>query len=118
MYLAGDNNLTEEMAWSLQELKITAEDMERRLSKVAHGAKHPINLVAHFDPRGARGRRYDFIPTSNKATPQPPAALDGNLDHYEASVYTPTVIEPFAKEIGIDPRGPSGRCRSLWRRAR
>ena len=91
---------------------------ERRLNKAAHGAKDPINVVAHFDPRGTRSRRYDFIPTSNKAGPHPPATEDGNLDHYEAMVYTPTVIEPFAKEIGIDPTDPAGRCRSLWRRAR
>ncbi|MDD1633237.1 MAG: hypothetical protein LUP91_13665, partial [Methylococcaceae bacterium] len=64
VYLAGDNNLTQEMAWGLQELKKTAirvnppERMSKDGKRTATNGEHKINVVAHFDPRGSRGRRY------------------------------------------------------------
>lgn len=60
VYMAGDNNLTEEMAWGLQELKKTALRLEARRGLKAEDR---INVVAHFDPRGSRSRRYDFSPS-------------------------------------------------------
>jgi hypothetical protein len=51
VYLAGDNNLTEEMVWSLQE-------MEKVSSRVDF--QENVNLVAQFDATGASPHRYDF----------------------------------------------------------
>lgn len=85
VYMAGDNNLTEEMAWGLQELKKKATELDAR-----KGLKKEdrINVVAHFDPRGSRSRRYDFAPPSAINQPPPQAGQDGDLHRYEAMIYT------------------------------
>ena len=84
VYLAGDNNLTSEMVWALQELKKTSIEK--------HLGEHNINIVAHFDPGGLRSRRYDIVEASG---PKGTAAIpDGTLD--EAVVYTQRFVE---KEI-------------------
>ena len=87
VYLAGDNNLTQEMTWSLQELKKTAYRVNPRTGPAR------VNVVAHFDPRGSRGRRYDFVPLADPSEPGPRADVDGNLDRYEAMVYTDAMVE-------------------------
>ncbi len=85
VYMAGDNNLTDEMAWGLQELKKKAAELEARRGR---SAKDRINVVAHFDPRGSRSRRYDFVPRSDINDPPPPADKDGDLHLYESMIYT------------------------------
>ena len=93
VYLAGDNNLTEEMAWSLQELKRTTKELGRN-------ARH-INVVAHFDPRGSRSRRYDMLPPSSINKPVPPAQLDGNLESFESVRYVlPPATGPSLSSSG------------------
>lgn len=84
VYMAGDNNLTEDMAWGLQELKKKAGELEA--SKPL--PKDRINVVAHFDPRSSRSRRYEFAPPSRINQPPPQASEDGNLHSYEAMIYT------------------------------
>jgi hypothetical protein len=94
VYMAGDNNLTEEMAWGLQELKKTSARIEADRKARARGgeAPHPlegrISVVAHFDPRGSRSRRYDFVPPSDIVSGDEDASADGNLQAYEAMIYT------------------------------
>jgi hypothetical protein len=85
VYLAGDNNLTQEMSWGLQELKKAAGE----LNPAGRPAVDRINVVAHFDPRGARGRRYDFVPPGAAGVPH---QEDGNLDRYETVVYTDAML--------------------------
>jgi len=51
VYLAGDNNLSEEMVWSLQEMKAASREPLVRES---------IDVAALFDPRGSAPLRYDF----------------------------------------------------------
>ncbi len=51
VYLAGDNNLSEEMVWSLQEMKAGSREPSVR---------ERIDVSALFDPRGSDPRRYDF----------------------------------------------------------
>ena len=55
VYLAGDNNLSEEMVWALKEMKEWAQQ-----PRAPKGCK--INLVAQFDPSGMGipTQRYDF----------------------------------------------------------
>jgi hypothetical protein len=51
VYLAGDNNLSEEMVWSLQEMKAASREPL---------ARERIDIAALFDPQGGEPRRYDF----------------------------------------------------------
>jgi hypothetical protein len=51
VYLAGDNNLSEEMVWSLQEMKAASREPLVR---------ERIDIAALFDPQGGEPRRYDF----------------------------------------------------------
>ena len=51
VYLAGDNNLSEEMVWSLQEMRAASRDP-------ALGER--IDVAALFDPHGGEPRLYDF----------------------------------------------------------
>jgi Clostripain family len=85
VYMAGDNNLTEEMAWGLQELKKKATELD---SRTGLKQEDRINVVAHFDPRGSRSRRYDFSPPSAINEPPPQAGQDGDLHRYEGMIYT------------------------------
>lgn len=66
VYLAGDNSLSDEMVWSLQEMKraSTREEVQKAL-----------HVLAMFDPKGDRPRRYDIL------TPQrrPTNDVDGDL---------------------------------------
>jgi hypothetical protein len=52
VYLAGDNNLPEEMVWSLQEMKKASADA---------AIHNTLNLVALFDPPGENPRRYEIV---------------------------------------------------------
>ncbi len=51
VYLAGDNNLSEEMVWSLQEMKAASREPLVR---------ERIDVAALFDPQGSEPRRYNF----------------------------------------------------------
>jgi hypothetical protein len=51
VYLAGDNNLAEEMVWSLQEMREASGDSAVRKT---------IDVAVLFDPPGGKPRRYDF----------------------------------------------------------
>lgn len=86
VYMAGDNNLTEEMAWGLQELKKTASSIEARRAGARTGdLSDRINVVAHFDPRGSRSRRYDFVPGEQV---KEQARADGTLEDAAGMIYT------------------------------
>ena len=54
VYLAGDNNLSEEMVWALTE-------MERIKNK-------RVTVKARFDPRGAGARSYNFSEAQSTGT--------------------------------------------------
>ncbi len=51
VYLAGDNNLSDEMVWNLQEMKAAAGEP---------AVREGVDVEALFDPRGGAPRRYDF----------------------------------------------------------
>jgi hypothetical protein len=51
VYLAGDNSLSEEMVWSLQEMREASREPSIR---------QRIDVHALFDPQGGEPRRYDF----------------------------------------------------------
>ncbi len=51
VYLAGDNNLSDEMVWSLQEMKAASNEPSVR---------ERVRCSALFDPQGGAPRRYDF----------------------------------------------------------
>jgi hypothetical protein len=81
VYLAGDNNLTEEMVWGLQEIKKTSAKRD---------IQDNVNVVAHFDPRGSKGRRYNF--TETDVFEPKTGTADGHLDVCEAAVYTDAFV--------------------------
>jgi hypothetical protein len=62
VYLAGDNDLSEEMVWSLQEIKAASGDPSVRAG---------IDLSALLDPRDGEPRLYDF-PLSVEKPLHPP----------------------------------------------
>ncbi len=66
VYLAGDNNLTEEMVWNLQEMKKASSN------EAIHNA---LNLVALLDPPGENPRRYEIVVGDR----HPNQEGDGNL---------------------------------------
>ncbi len=113
VYLAGDNSLTEEMVWSLQEIKKTSAKKD---------VQDNVNVVAHFDPRGSKGRRYNFtqtkpgslIPqlTELRAQDRLPQMLetDGRLEECDAVVYTDAFVNAalarqLAHEIAAGDEG-------------
>jgi hypothetical protein len=61
VYLAGDNNLADEMVWNLQEMKAAASEPHVR---------EGVDVEALFDPFGRAPRRYDF-----KASAAEPGSL-------------------------------------------
>jgi hypothetical protein len=67
VYLAGDNNLSEEMVWALQEMKKAASEARVR---------DAVDLLVLFDPKGAPPRRYGIV------TPEgsPSSSADGELE--------------------------------------
>ncbi len=73
VYLAGDNNLSEEMVWSLQEMNAASRESPVR---------ERIDLAALFDPPGGGPRRYDFAPGVSLSVFEPirpPAEDPGKL---------------------------------------
>ncbi len=58
VYLAGDNNLSEEMIWSLQEMKASAREPSVR---------ECIDIEALYDPQNGAPRPYDFSLSSYAA---------------------------------------------------
>jgi len=75
IYLAGDNDLSDEMVWGLQEMKKAAS------SPLVHEA---LNLAVLFDPPRERPRRYDFVAPGLA----PPAEADGDLERIETTEYS------------------------------
>lgn len=96
VYLAGDNNLTEEMTWALQEMKKKTVEWRTARRRTVDGL---INVAAHFDPRRSRGRRYDFAPPTTSEEPPADAEADGDLDRYEGVVFTPGMIDAYAGTV-------------------
>ena len=100
VYLAADNNLTEEMVWGLQELKKTSAVRELR--------HKGINIVAHFDPGGLRSRRYDIALSNGHNGTGVDGARDGNLD--ETVVYTERFVsEEMQQHQVLERLGGPGR---------
>jgi hypothetical protein len=62
VYLAGDNNLSEEMVWSLQEMNAASREPQVR---------DRIDLAAIFDPLGGAPRRYDFSTSTSLSASEP-----------------------------------------------
>ena len=95
VYFAGDNNLTSEMVWGLQELPKTCAARKVGEKK--------IDVIAHFDLGGLRSRRYDFaraaangdepaaVSTQEEKKAARDLTLDGNLQ--ETLVYTQRFID-------------------------
>ncbi len=100
VYLAGDNNLTAEMVWGLQELKKTSSALELR--------HKGINIVAHFDPGGLRSRRYDIALSNGHNGTGVDGTRDGNL--HETVVYTERFVDEKMHEHQVlEPLGGTGR---------
>ena len=104
VYMAGDNNLTEEMVWGLQELKKASARLGARKNLKP---KDRVNVSAHFDPRGSRSRRYDFLPSGNVqeagqvTKPGAESVEDGNLSTNESAIYTRRPAPP-KREVQAD----------------
>jgi hypothetical protein len=100
VYLAGDNSLTEEMTWSLQEIKKTSARLD---------LAGKINVAAHFDPRGSRGRSYEFVRGGGaqlqKMQGQPED--DGNLGSYVNIFYTDGFVDAsVARQVAHEAFAP------------
>jgi hypothetical protein len=67
VYLAGDNNLSEEMVWALQEMKKAASEPS------VTGA---LDLLVLFDPKSAPPRRYGIVTGARS----PSSSDDGDLE--------------------------------------
>jgi len=110
VYLAGDNNLTSEMVWGLQELKKKSAE----LKVVDQG----IDIVAHFDPGGLRSRRYDIARSNGTTKPQVIAPTqDGNLD--ATIVHTQSSVDAANKKQedlspALDKLGEPGKALSAF----
>jgi Clostripain family len=76
VYLAGDNNLSADMVWSVQEIEKASRDPKLRKSVV---------LSVLFDPAGANPRRYDFV--SLRDTAETDDAHEGSLDELPGLEY-------------------------------
>src|SRR3990172_7622582 len=57
VYLAGDNNLADEMVWNLQEMKAAASEP---------AVREGVDVEALFDPRGGAPRRYHFTASAEE----------------------------------------------------
>ncbi|HUV14222.1 MAG TPA: hypothetical protein VMY18_11310 [Acidobacteriota bacterium] len=91
VYLAGDNSLSEEMVWNLQEMKKTIEADKNE----AFSGKR-VKVIAQYDARGANPRTYNLTegasPHSSGLTEPGEPEADGNLADVGGDEYT-------AKEI-------------------
>jgi hypothetical protein len=90
VYLAGDNNLSEEMVWSLQEMKKTIE------ADTTGVFEKDVKVIAQYDARGANPRTYLLTESATQGmvgvnAPVEPMG-DGNLSEIDG-------IEYSAKEI-------------------
>jgi hypothetical protein len=100
VYLAGDNSLTEEMVWSLQEIQKASADP---------AIQEDVNVVAHFDPRGAKGRRYDFTApqTGSSALSRPGG---GSLEDYIGVIYTERFLDAaLARQLAHEITAEAGK---------
>lgn len=94
VYLAGDNNLTAEMIWGLQELKKASEFLKLNQEPI----KGDVNVVAHFDPRGVRSRRYNIVPPWSRLNGKKGNGAngfpdDGSLQRNESAVINARSID-------------------------
>jgi Clostripain family len=113
VYMAGDNNLTEDMVWGLQELKKASAALEPRMN----AETGRINVVAHFDPRGSRSRRYDFLPSGRPQGPGQEAGAqlgaDGGLSESESAILTRRPEPPQPKRKAGKPQPEAGQVSLL-----
>jgi len=116
VYMAGDNNLTDEMVWGLQELKKASARLKARKNLKP---KDRINVSAHFDPRGSRSRRYDFLPSGKMqevtqvTKPGAQSVEDGDLSTFESAIYTRRPAPP-QREVRADaPKVESSQPQAL-----
>jgi hypothetical protein len=79
VYLAGDNNLSEEMVWALTEMARYSLDPL---------IKRKVNVNARFDPRGAETRSYKFrdLPKKGAATSDPISEAEPTLDKFRVRI--------------------------------
>jgi len=94
-YLAGDNNLTEEMVWALQQMRATLAS-----GHTSDGARiaDRVEVVARFDARGLSPRTY-FLDGGVG-----PGARDGHLDRVaskEELDELPSAVEPGPEQIAV-----------------
>jgi hypothetical protein len=89
VYMAGDNNLTEEMVWGLQEMKKSGS------IPIEGGGKlgDRVNVLAQYDPRGANPRRYDFTTKWDDERKN-----DGNLRDCELEELSQRDLETLVQE--------------------
>ena len=118
VYMAGDNNLTEDMVWGLQELKKASVALEAKLDAKSKGR---INVVAHFDPRGSRSRRYAFLPRvvatpefGQTKPPAPTSGTDGDLSTFESAIYTRRSRPPEQEESAEKSRSEALQLASAF----
>src|SRR4030095_721605 len=84
VYLAGDNNLSEEMVHDLQEMQRAGAPAD---------FKKKVRVVAQFDPRGTGPQRFDFTRNNSRNNPEKSRAQTtaplGDLKHSIDSQFTP-----------------------------
>jgi hypothetical protein len=111
VYLAGDNNLTEEMVWSLQEMKKASSN------DAIHNA---LNLVALFDPPGENPRRYEIVVDDRHPDNERDgelAALTAKEFEYDEDAILEILREQVAAEcvaaLNLDPAKTSELAKAL-----
>jgi Clostripain family len=94
VYLAGDNNLSADMVWSLQEMKKAARDPRLQES---------LDVSVLFDPAGTNPRRYDII----RSGFAPASDEDGDLHELPWTDYPEdtarTLLRRFLKDRLASP---------------
>jgi hypothetical protein len=84
VYLAGDNNLSEEMVYALKEMFRIGNNPEIR--KIAR-------VVVQFDPKGARPRRYDFSDEKSVSS-----EADGVIDQFQTVISAQSILKILKSE--------------------
>ncbi len=100
VYLAGDNNLSEEMVWSLQEMKAASNERTVR---------ERVRCSALFDPQGGAPRRYDFGFQDGSKNSRQAAGDTGSLSDLAAQApLRPKIEDPVRLLTGLVRRMPKG----------
>jgi len=93
VYQAGDNNLSPEMVWALQEMKDVLQESKDSVKA--------LKVVAQFDPRGVMLRRYDFSQAASSSPNQSDQEKQSRvpaLSSFEKRELIEREIQEFSKD--------------------